>query len=804
MKFRIILFFWLIIAGWPVMAETGPGTIGGQIIDSLTRTPVEYATVILKKLDNGQLVTGTVTDSTGLFRLEDIPLGLYKLELSLVGYETKKIGQVKIESKNHHLELGTVQLLQSSIMMEGVEITAEKTMMITKIDRKVFNVQADIQAQTGTVNDVLRKIPSISVDIDGGISLRGSGSVTLLINGRPSVLATSANFDQMPASQVDRIEVITNPSAKYKPDGTGGIINIILKKEKKPGANTTLSLNAGNNDRFNSNLLVNYNTGKLNLYGGYGYRQDYRWRSVSLKSKTIDTASGTSLWLDQQSDGDAKPLSHLMQAGLEYEIGKNDFISLSGTANLRSVNRDDTTWNFYRNTVLDPVEEYTRHHFGDEAENSIGLNAGYEHFFNRETEHKLNLDLEFERDAEKEDDQYRNEYVLPVLPHEITRSLANNREQNLNIAASYNRPLSEKSVLEAGYEGNIQVADQDQSISAWEPDTQTWNPDPEQGNRFYGVQTVHALYSTYSLEWRNFRMMAGLRAEQTFLNLEFRTLNTTSTPDYFGLYPTLHMGILNGDNEWQLNYSRRINRPDAEDMNPVPEYRDPRNYFVGNPDLEPEEIHSVEFGYTFRNEKLSLVPTLFYRYRYNGFSMYNYTVNDTILVSTLANFANDQSAGLDISGTIAFHEKINLNLSNSAFYSELDASNIGYENKKTAFSWSSKMNITANLTKTSMFQVNSQFRSRMLTAQGTRKPSWWINFGFRQDLWKKKVSLLLTVSDAFDSMRMNSTVDTPVLMQESVRRRDGRAVYAGLVINLGTNGKKQKESKFEFDNGMDQ
>jgi hypothetical protein len=197
------------------------------------------------------------------------------------------------------------------------------------------------------------------------------------------------------------------------------------------------------------------------------------------------------------------------------------------------------------------------------------------------------------------------------------------------------------------------------------------------------------------------------------------------------------------------------------------------------------------------------VPTLFYRYKVNGFSMVTYSLNDSVLVTTIDNVAKDQSAGLDFSGTAQVAKIISLNFSAAGFWSQIDASNIGYSDKKSSFSWNAKLNASVSITKTTLFQLNGQYRSEVLTAQGVRKPSWVVNLGFRQDLWKKKLSLIATVSDLFDSQSWKNSVSTDILVQESVRRRDARVIYLGLVLHFGTNGKKQKEAKFEFDNGMD-
>jgi outer membrane receptor protein involved in Fe transport len=295
--------------------------------------------------------------------------------------------------------------------------------------------------------------------------------------------------------------------------------------------------------------------------------------------------------------------------------------------------------------------------------------------------------------------------------------------------------------------------------------------------------------------------MAGLRAEEALLDLEFRSLDTISKTGYFAVYPTLHLGITSGKNEWQLNYSRRVNRPDVDEMNPVPEYRDPRNIFVGNPNLKPEDIHSFELGYSFQPENLTLVPTLFYRYKVNGFTRVTSSLNDTVLVTTMDNLASDQSAGIDFSGSWQIRKVANINFSASAFYNEIDASNIGFSSKKGAFSWNAKINASVNFTKTTLVQINGQYRSEALTPQGYRLPSWVVNLGFRQDIWKKRISFVATVSDLFNSQAWKVNINTPVLVQESTRRRDARVIYGGFVFNFGTNGKKSKEPKFEFDSG---
>jgi len=795
----------LILAFFPLLLMSQsryPGVVSGRILDAHTQHPVEYANVLLMDTVSGKLVTGNVTDSNGIFRLDNVPFGSYSLEYSFIGYGKNRKGLVTLSRKNASVDLGDLILDPSALTMNEVTITAEKSMMITKIDRKVFNVQQDIMAQTGTVTDILQTIPSVTVDIDGNISLRGSG-VTILINGRPSVMTGNANLEQMPASMIDRIEVITNPSAKYKPDGTGGIINIILKKERKRGFNGTLGANAGNNSRFNTNIQLNYNPGKVNIFGSYGFRQDYRGYTGDLYSQTIDTATSQSTYLEQNSQGTSWRKSHLAQLGLDWNISEKDIAGVAGTYNFRTSTLRYSTWNKYSDTFKVMTEEFTRDLDRQESEQSYGVTGYYEHTFNEEEEHILAFDFEYQRDVEDGKSMWTNNYAFPTYPQEKDYATTISKDDELDVNLLYSCPLWTDASLELGYEGTVQINDQDETVESFDSTSMIWIVDSTQGSSFYGNQTVHAFFATVSWEWKKFRFLGGLRAEETLLDLNFRAISTTSNSDYFALYPTIHMGIVSGKHEWQLNYSRRINRPDVDDLNPVPEYRDPRNIRVGNPDLKPEDIHSIEFGYSLKLNSFTFVPTLFYRYKVNGFTRVTTSLNDTILVTTIENLSTDQSAGIDLSGNWQIKKLASINFSASGFYNQIDASDIGYSGYRAAFSWNAKVNASFNITKTTLFQLNADFRSKSLTAQGYRFPTWTVNLGFRQDLWKRKVSLIATVSDLFNSRAYKNRIDTPILVQESTRRRDGRVFYVGFVFNFGTNGKKEKAPKFEFDNGME-
>ena len=803
----IILLIGFAILPALVPAQSRPnGIIVGKIIDTHSHTPVEYANVALIDTLDGRIVTGAVTDSTGSFRLTNIANGIYFLDYSFIGYEKHRSNPIGIDRKNLRVNAGELGLTPSAVNMKEVTVSAERNMIVSKIDRKIFNVQLDIMDQTGTVTDVLQNIPAVSVDMDGNISLRGSENVTILIDGRPSAMAGTASLDQMPASLIERIEVITNPSAKYRPDGTAGIINIVLKKNRKAGFNFSIGGNIGNNDRYNGNIQFNVNTGKFNIHGSYGYRKDYRWRNGDMYTQTIDTTSHQSTYLYQHSLTYYWPVSNLGTLGIDWSISDKDVSGISGTINYRGFGRFTTSHNQYTYDSINTSEVYTRNQTGPDYETSLGTNAYYEHTFDKEKDHKLRVDFVFQYDDEHENYNYTTAYSVPPVADAFDYNYNHNLDEKFNLALTYSRPLWKNASLETGYDGNMEIADQAFLVQHYNPEQGSWDTDSILTNHYNGNQTVHALFGTLSWTINKFSLMAGIRPELSLLNLDFISRNSTVNQIHFDVYPTLHLTLASGKNEWQFAYSRRVNRPRPENMNPVPEYRDPRNFYVGNPGLKPEEIHSFELGYAVKLGNVNLIPAIFYRYRLNGFTTITYNQNDSVLITTIANLAHDQSAGIDFSGNAQIARILNLNFSAAGYYNQIDASNIGYSKNEAALSWNAKINASVNITKSTILQANGQYRSAVLTPQGLRYPTWVVNMGFRQDFLKKKLSALLTISDIFNSNAAKSTINTPVLVQELVMRRDAPVVYLGMIFKFSSNNKinkKEKEDKFEFDNSMD-
>ena len=779
------------------------GAVSGIVKADSTKRPLEFVNVILLNQSDSSIVTGTVTDSKGQFEIKNIPAGEYLLTYGLLGYKEIHPSKFKIDSKWAVLSIGTVFMAETALKLDGVTVTSQRVTFNTAIDRKVFNVQQDIMSKTGTASDLLQNIPSVQVDIDGVVSLRGSTNVLVLLNGKPSPLMGASRAEvlqQMPASSIERIEVITNPSAKFKPDGTSGIINIVMKKDVNTGLNGTLTGNVGNRDRYNINVSANYNPGDFNIFGSYSYRQDDRNNYTTDSRIQRDSAASTPAYYADNARSLSRPLSHVGTLGFDYRLDQNDKLGLSGNYRYRGFTRNDASTKVLSSNSM-VTGDYDRLRVDYEYQWDAGLTTFFQHNFDGE-DHKLRFEFNASHSPEQEDNHYTDVYRVPASSQTYDNTLIKNTEWNKQLTADYTYHVAEHSTFEAGYAGEFNKRDMDFYGEYFDPTQQKFMKDIEKTNRFLYNETIHALYGTYENSFGLFSLLAGVRAEGSFVKSDLVTGDSIITNDNFNLYPTLHLAYkLSELAEWQLNYSRRVNRPEGDDLNPFPEYQDPRNIRSGNPRLKPEYIHSIEFGCQLQNDNITVVPSIFYRNRYNGFTTVIKALNDSTLLTTRENLSSDQSAGFEfvVAGNVG--NVFTANISANAFYEQIDASNLGFGNNKSTVSWSGTLNASVNLAKTTMLQINSNYRSTRLTPQGENRPSYVLNMGLRQDLFDEKFSLILTVSDLLNTLKRKTELNTPWLNQNVVGTRDSRIVYFGLTYHFGTPTKKSKDKSMQYDNG---
>ncbi len=779
--------------------------VTGNIIDKVSKQPIEYASVLLIHLPDSAVIKGTATDKKGKFALYDIKPGPYFLRCSFIGYEKIQTQPFTIDGSAPKFSIAAIELMNAAKNMADVTVVGRRSTLNTGIDRKVYNVDQDVMSRTGSASDILKNIPSVEVDVEGNVALRGSGDIMILINGKPSPLMGRTRTEvlqQLPANSIERIEVITNPSARYRPDGTSGIINIVLKKNIKNGFNGTTTMNVGNRSRYNGNLVLNYHPKKFNLFGSYSYRQDSRKRHNTVDRIYLDTITGSAKsFYNQINHSLTHPKANIATAGIDYTIDDKNSLGISGTYFYRKLIKKDVTDNFsYSNQNL-LIENYNRFRYDPEFEEQKNLTAYYQHNFSKE-DHEIRFEFNTSNEDEVEDNHYINIYKLPAKPNAMDNTKIQQGTHENQLTIDYSNPLSEDSKLEAGYDGLYNKVDLNFYGEYYDAGQSRFIKDMEKSNQFIYNENVHALYSTYQKSFEKFGYELGLRSEAVITRGHLVTIDSFVKNNYFKVYPTLHLSYhLKENKELQLNYSKRVHRPEADELNPFPEYQDPRNLRSGNPKLLPEIIHSFELGYKWQNKHFSFVPSIYYRYKQDGFTSVIVPLNDTTLLTTNQNLSNDKSAGLETIFSAKAGTWFSSSLSANFFYNRIDAGNLGYIQNKSIYSMSANFNTSFALAKTTMLQLSSNYRSARLTPQGKTFPTFVMNAGMRQDFLKNKLSLTLTASDLFKSLKQKTELNTAFLKQTTVGKRDGFIVFLGVSYRFGVI-KKVKEEKLQFDNNL--
>ena len=799
MKRTFVLIITTFLGLLPISAQQ-LGIVSGIIIEKSSNKPLEFANVIIKNNADSSKFQGTVTGSKGEFTFDKMPFGEYRIIYSFIGFDKISTPVFTLSSKQVKLNLGKLYISESIASLGEVSVTAQRSTFVNSIDRKTFNVGQDVMSKTGSVSELLQNVPSVQVDIDGNVSLRGSSNVMFLINGKPSALMganRAAVLEQMPANSIEKIEIITNPSAKYKPDGTSGIINIVLKKDKNLGLNGLVSLNAGNDNRYNGNVSLNYNPGKINVFGSYSIRQDERLRYTDDYREHYISDFDTS-YTHVISHDLSRPLSQIVQGGADYKINSHNSIGITSGYNYRSFIRTANDANLWQSTDHTVTKDYDRSRRDPEFEKDLEFSANYLHAFAKEG-HELTVDFTTSISNEQEDNHYTNTYRVPVTPPTYDNTLIKQGDNESQFSVEYVNPLTEDIKIEAGYIFESGKSDMNFYGEYYVPGFFPWVKDTLKSNQFIYKENIHVLYGTWEQEIGKFGVLAGLRAEEALADANQVTTDTIVKNNYFRLYPSLHLSYkLTNLHELQLNYSHRIRRPEGDELNPFPEWQDPYNLRVGNPHLKPADVHSVEFGYQYKKKKTTFLSTLYYRYTYNNMTDITRYLNDTVKLTTRENLTKSQSAGLELVLSTAFGEYGTLNLSTNAYYNTIDASGLGYSNNKSIIAWSANLSAGINLSKSTVLQITSSYTAETLTPQGKQLPTFVSNTGLKQELFKRKLALIVTVSDLFNTLRNSTIIDTPELYEKVVRRRSARIIYAGFTYTFGN----QKKKELEFDNKL--
>jgi len=788
---------------------SGPPAIGvikGEIEDSLSGDPVEYANIILYKAKDSTMLTGTITNEKGQFSLTKIPLGRYYLVASFIGYKNNKIQKILVKPPTTEIDLGVIKLEPSANNLSAVNITGEKKLMEFKLDKKVINVDKIITTTGGTAIDVLQNVPSVTVDYDGTVSIRGNSNITILIDGRPSSV-TGTKLEQIPASSIESIELITNPSAKYNPEGMSGIINIKLKKKKSFGLNGLASLNAGTGDKYNGSVNLNYNFSRVNLFASYDARYNRRkgWGNMNETS----TVNDTTFLLSQNSKTYRKGNSNNFKVGADFFLNPKNTITLSWLDNIGNTKESDNLESFNYDLYQIMHDNYSSYTSENENDNNSDYTLNYKKTFDKKGQ-ELTADIIYstgkETDASDLSYYYYMQNYLPidnVIP-ELQKQNTDGNNYNATLQTNYIYPFGKDAKLETGFQGIIRNNDENYTLDKYDSINYHWYSDTTQSNHFVYNEQIYAVYGIFSKEYKKFSFQLGTRLEQAFTKAEQKTVIETNNKQYFSVFPTVHTTYkLTENQDVQLSYSRRINRPDMHSLNPFVDYSNPNVIRYGNPDLKPEYINSYEFGHSIFWKKTSISSDLFYRQINDVIKRYGFLDSNRITHMTSANFSKGISYGIEIVAerSILKWWRVNVNFSYFRTIIEGDKNNTSLTNDN--YSWTSKLNSNMMLPKGIMFQVSGYYRGPMVTPQGEMKSMYSADIALKKDFLKdNKLSVSFRLSDIFNTQKFVMTASDINFSSEATRKRESRVAYLGVSYKIN-GGLKPKTKKRPMDNNVE-
>ena len=686
---------------------------------------------------------------------------------------------------------------QAAPSVREVVVTASTPPVRTLLDRKVYAVTTNLQSTSGTAADVLNNVPSVEVDADGNVSLRGDSNVTILLDGKPSAQFAGAtrglSLQQFPASDIERIEVLTNPPAQYKAEGSAGVINIITKKTRKAGLSGGGQLSAGDSGRFVFGLNAAYNRGPLRLSGGLGLRRDIRERLNSDARVAVDPVSNLPAASQQRTDVRFYPLSPLVRAGIDYDF--NGRQSLGASYSRREL-RSSRYFDQHDEGGLPPGVS-DRHSDGHEWDLDESQDLHFEQHLWRPQE-TLNLALQRSVTRERERYAYRNTFTDPPADPSFDDLRLVLDLVKTEFSADYDLPLSHDRELKLGYDLEDDSNNFDNSGDVIDPSTGLPVNNPAVTNHFRYSQQVNALYGQYQTPLGPWRLQAGLRVEASEANFLLITGDIPGGRDDFGAYPSLHLERdLGGSSQIHASLGRRITRPDPEALNPFADHQDTHNLRAGNPDLAPQDTWSVEAGYDGRFKSQTFGVTGYYRVDRNGVTDVIRPVSADVVLSTKANLPLSRSAGLELSADGKLGRKLSYTFSGNLFHTQIDATALGAAGLKSTTGLNLKASLDYKPSAADTLQISFTRSDRRLTPQGYVSAINLVNLGYRRQL-RPDLALVATLTDVLDGQRFERVVDTPQLHDVYVRHQLGRVALVGLVYTFGAQ-KKAKPGGFEYD-----
>lgn len=765
-------------------------SIKGKIVDITTKKPLEYATIKLLSTKDSSMITGTISDINGNFTLKHNQAGNYLLSVNFMGYKTG-YKSISLQSGQSNVDIEQIEIEPSSKQLAEVVVQANEYAVDYHIDKKVLHVSSQLTSSSGSAVDVLQNTPSVKVDVEGNVALRGNSNFTVLIDGRPTVLDSNEALQQIPASSIQDIEIITNPSAKFDPEGTAGIINIVTKKRSLEGVTGLVNANIGLDNKYGGDFLLNYRTEYFNYFIGLDYTSHTYPGTMESERRYYGTDTAFIL---SSGDRERQRENYSGRAGIEWFPTDKTVLSISTRVGGRGFNSksntDYTEWNSSENIV----NNYKSIEDGGRSGNFYGIRTNFTQQFST-VDHKLDAQLLiFNRQGDEEN---VNTLTNPNGTKQSgQKSIESGPRKGARYRLDYAQPINEYLSYEGGFQGRYVLSSEVNEIYNYDVNTFEYNLLPLLSNDVKYLQNIHAIYSLGKGEFRGFGYQAGLRAEYTHREIELTETGTSYDIDRWDFFPTLHTSFkLSDEHQVIASYSRRINRPRGWYLEPFITWVDAYNVRQGNPGLKPEYINAYELGYQYSFGKNVLTGELYHRTTLNNIESIRrqYTEQDGVMIRTFENMGSDYSTGLELSLNTKPIKWWNIDITGDFYNYRVKGTLDNEVFDKNSFTYNVRLNNTFNIKDNTSIQLNPAYSSAEIEPQEREEGYFRIDGAIRQSFFNKSLQATLQMRNILGTARHESTTTASDLYYYRQHKYKSPIIMLNITwrINNFKNDKKQ-------------
>lgn len=742
-------------------------TISGKIVEKNSKQPLEYATLAFINAKNPTELNGGITNEKGEFSIDILP-GTYTIKIEFISF---KILEIKPQLYKENKSLGVIALEEDVSLLKEVVVKSEKSAVEIKLDKKIYNVAKDMTVKGGTASDVLNNVPSVAVDADGTVSLRGNESVRILIDGRPAnVTNINDALRSISSDALEKVEVITNPSARYDAEGGGGIINIVLKKGKNNGLNGSFVATVGDPKNLDFNSNINYKTNKINLFTTLGYNDSNAPGNSHTYTDYLNADNSVLKTINEDNIRSRKRKNYSANIGMDYFLTPT--ITWTNAIKYRHQNGDEPSDVNYFN--YSKTDFFVRNRYNDQqaTDEDFQYTSNLTKNFKKEG-HKLTFDFSQSVSKDSDNSIITDQIIDKANTKTQDYTAIAKKDASQLIQTDYVLPLGKESQLEAGYKGQFRTLTSDYNIGAIN-NLGNYIMNTNYSNALEYKETINAIYTQFGSKYKKLSYLLGLRYENSIIDINLLTTSNFNTKKYDNIFPSAFFTYsVSEQGSFSLNYSKRISRPESRQLNPFSNYASNVNIFQGNPDLNPSYTNVFELSYLNKFGKTTFTSSIYYNNSTEVFRFIRRPNGDTVtatvdgvtvvtpvIVSTPINLAKDNRYGFEfnLNYSLAKWWKINQSLNAFKSMSRGDYAYTDINNKKViqnfdvdAYSWFTRLTSKINLPLKIDWQTNAMYFGPAKSAQGRTLEMYTINFAFSKDVLKDKATISLNVSDLLNS-----------------------------------------------------